>query len=250
MRYLCYIDTETTCLPEQESGNILIQLAFAIFDTEKNEFYQVSESLCKNEYPLTSKAMMMHGITPEMLKNELQIEDTETYRLLEAFIESHHHESVLVAHNLPFDFDVLSRVIDFKTMRQLDTLKVMRMINDQLGLPYESCALQFLKYELKLYQKVHALCEIIGITKHLSAHDAMSDIIDLILLVNYIRATFNADIKQMVKITESGPLYLTYMPSGKDKGVKLVDLTYNQLQWHAENSYDEHVRFTCNQILS
>lgn len=249
MKYICYIDTETTGLPEQQSGNILIQLAYIVYDLETNSLVMLNEDYNKPENPLTSKAMSMHHITPEMLEDTKPLQQTTTYTVLKSFLEEHGDEVVICAHNLNFDFQVLERVLDLSQVRKLDTLKIARMINDRQGLVWENCQLQYLKYELKLYQGIKSLTSELGIDKPLSAHDAMSDIIDLILLVKYFKDVYKATIPLMVSITEGPPLMLQHMPSGKDKGTKIVDLSYNQLVWHSENSYDEHVKYTCQRHL-
>ncbi len=250
MKYILFTDTETTGLPEEQSGNILIQLAFAIYDVATNEFILSSENFNKPENKLTSKAMSMHHITPEMLEDADSLEETMTFQLMKSFVTNHKSDVVVCAHNLNFDFNVISRVMDLSDVRQLDTLKIARMINDQTGLHWENCQLQYLKYELGLYQQVSKIKVALGIEKELSAHDAMSDIIDLILLFSYFQGKYNASVEQMVNITEGDPLFLKHMPSGKDKGMLMTALSYNQLKWHAENSYDENVKFTCRKLLS
>jgi exodeoxyribonuclease X len=250
MRYLIYLDTETSSLPEEQpTGNIIIQFAFIIFDQYERKFVAIKEVTCTNEFPMSTSAMTMHHITPESITDYPKFKDTIEFKYFESFIESNRAKIVLIAHNLPFDYSVLNRVFNLEGILQLDTLKVARLINDQMNLPWKSCSLQYLKYENKLYLNTPKLMNIIGLEKTLSAHDAMSDIIDLILLVSYFQKEYNATIETMLNITKS-PLMLKYMPSGKDRGVKMVDLSYNQLVWHSQNSYDDAVKYTCFKLLN
>ena len=243
-----FIDTETIDYIDNVSFDVLSQLAFIVTDGGAQPL--IYNDYCKpDNYMLTTpESMEVTDIVPEFLENQPQAQTTKSFLALN---ELSKEESYIFAHNAKFDLGVIERTgIDNSNFKVIDTLKVARFINDSLGLPWNSCRLQYLKYFHKLYLQRDKLGTALGVDmKNLGAHNALNDVIDLILLWNFLKTTYNITEDQAVELT-SKPMILKYMPSGKYKGEIMTELDANTLRWQAENSYDESVKYTCEHILS
>lgn len=241
-----FFDTETTATPEKsaEGDRIMIQVAGVL---QKNDYDFINfETLCKPPVQeISVSAMAMHNITPEDIELEYDFHDTYVYNTFSKIPS----DVCVIAHNAKFDIEVLKREgIDLSSHPVIDTLKVARFLNDRQGLPWESCSLQYLKYFFRLDREIEDLKKRLNVKKKLTAHDALSDVLDLMLLFDKFKTEFNASEKDMIELTKN-PILLKYMPSGKDKGHELKEMPFNQLEWHSQNSYDENVRYTCSKIL-
>ena len=245
---LLYLDTETTqFVTEELNENIMIQLATVYKVDKEFTFY---EDKNKNTLPITSKASATHHITEEDLVDKPNYNKTNTYKKLETSLECENID-YMIAHNMPFDDKVLQLAgLDTSKVKKIDTLKVMKFINDMLyekGEAFESLALQFLMYELKLYKYRKPFYDKYDIEVK-NAHDALFDTIDLIILTNWIIKIYNTTYEEMYQITNE-PLELHYVPSGSNRGKRFDELTRNQLEWNRDNSWDADVRYTCEILL-
>lgn len=254
MKSYIFFDTETTCFVEdygksvRPDEDILIQLAYIIITPDNQQI--VKERICKNSgFPLVPKAMSVHNIVPEMIEGLEPITAYPEYSFLKDYIKN--NECIAIAHNASFDIDVLKRVdIDIeKYCDVIDTLICARVINDSLGLPFHSSSLQHLKYEHALYNKRPKLDEKLGITVGNAAHNAMSDIADLMLYFNYFKKEYGATDEQMIELTFS-PNLLKYVPSGSNKGKEWSELSRNSLKWYAENMSDRDISYSAKYYLS
>lgn len=247
---ICYLDTETVCFPEdlKEKQNVMIQLATAYKIDEEFTFH---ENRNKNTLPITSKASAIHHIVEEDLIDELNYNETDTYNRLKTSLE-YENINYMIAHNMPFDDKVLQLAgLDTSKVKKIDTLKVMKFLNDILygkGIPHSSLALQFLMYELKLYRYRKSFYDKYDIEIR-NAHDALFDVVDLIILTKWIMKTYDLSLEDMYQITNE-PLELVYMPNGSNRGKRIDSLSLSQLEWNRDNSYDDDVRYSCNLLLN
>lgn len=242
-----YFDTETCCFPEDLNGeekNIMIQLALALKDGKVISFF---DDMNKNTIPISAKASKIHHITEEDLVGKADYNKTATYRVFREEVEADRLD-YLVAHNIKFDAEVLRLAgIDISGIKQIDTFKVLKYINDTQGLPYEELNLQYMMYYLKLYKfraDMYAKYDLDIRT----AHDALFDVVDLMLLTGYIIKKYDTSLEEMHEITRE-PLELVHMTNGKHRGVRLDSLSESVLKWNAENNFDDDIKYSCKMIL-
>jgi len=252
MKHYIFFDTETTCFTEdygdsvKSTDDILIQMAYIIVTPEKN--YIVKERLCNSKAYLHPKAMAVHGITPEMIQDLEPITSYPEYTFLKEYIQN--NECICIAHNAKFDIDVLKRVdIDMeKHCDVIDTLRLAKVFNDYLGLIYHNNTLQYLKYEHSLYRYREKMDAKLGIDIGNKAHNALSDIVDLLLYFQFIKKEYSASDEHMIALSNT-PNTLKYVPNGSNKGKLWSELSKNSLKWYFENYDDIDVRHTVSQYL-
>ena len=237
------LDTETINKIENTEEDICFQLS--ILDTDRN--INITDNCKPKDYEnMSIEAQEVTNITPDMIKDYPKIQDTKCWKYLN-FISK--EENIIIGHNIPFDIEVIKRTgIDTSKFKLIDTLQIARFLNDNLGLPWESCRLSYLKYQHKLYNNREEIEKRYNITKKVQAHDSLNDVLDCLLLWEYFRDTYNIKIEDAIKIS-TNPILLTYMNNGKYKGTKIEDLDYGTLKWNYENSWDANVRFSCKKYL-
>ncbi len=240
-----FLDTETIDYVDDVKYDVLTQLAFIVLadSIEHHNQYCKPENLDK----MTFNAMEATNITPEYLADKPLIQDTDAWKRLD---ELSKEPCYLFAHNVSFDLEVIRRTgIDVSNFILIDTMKLSRFINDKLALPWDSVRLSYLKYCLGLYNSREKLDRSLKIdTRELSSHNALSDVLDLILLWNYLKSNYKISLDRAVECTNTD-LVLKYIPSGKDKGKEISELSYNSLVWYRDNFYDSDVKYTCAKLL-
>lgn len=245
MNYI-FFDTETCTWPEDpqitKNEDILVQLAYLIL-TENKEII-IKERLCRNKgRSMHPRAMAVNHITPEMIDDLQDITQYPEYTYLKEFIEN--NECTCIAHNAPFDIDVLRRVgIDMELYCDvIDTLRVTKVINDYQGLIYDQNSLQFMKYYYRLDLKRHEFNKKYGISD--SSHDALSDVVDVMFYFKHLRQEMGASIENLISIS-TGPNRLQYIPFGANKGKKFTELSVNQLRWYKNECDDIDVKYSAD----
>lgn len=246
-----FFDTETTTWTEdpdlKPKEDILVQLSYVIM-TPEGEFI-TKDRLCKNTgKQLTPRAMSVNFITPEKIEHLQDITAYEEYTFLKDYIEN--NKCIAIAHNAPFDVNVLSRVgIDITNKCDIiDTLKIARIINDQLELVLEQNSLQYLKYYYKLYKHRDKLDKKLNIDVGNTAHNSLSDVADLLLLFQFIKKEYSVDDEKLIYLSNNSVL-LDYVPNGTNKGKKFSSLSYNQLKWYS-TSEDRDIAYTANHYMN
>ena len=152
---LIFLDLETTGL-ELEDKVCSIGL-ITVEDGEVNLLYE----LVNEGKKIPSKASSIHHITNEMIQEKPKLVDTQIYKLL---CENNLEDTVIVGHNVNFDMQKLNAAgFEYKGS-VIDTLRVSRHLISEC----ESYALQFLRYELKLYKN-----ETTDVTPHHALDDAL-----------------------------------------------------------------------------
>lgn len=211
------LDTETTGLEEEAR---LVQLAYKNLSTgdEVDEYF-------KPPVPISYGAMAVHHITEEMVAENPAFEGSpQQAALIEAL-----KDSVLVAHNAPFDINILNNE-GVEVEKYIDTLKVSMHLLDS-----EQYSMQYLRYSLKL--NVDA-----------KAHDASGDIAVLEVLFDYLKAkvkekfSLESDdeiFQKMIDLTQE-PVLLKVFWFGKHFGKtfeEVVEMDRGYLEWlHGEET--------------
>ena len=151
---LIFLDLETTGLDLEDKVCSIGLITFE--DGEVNSLYK----LVTEGKKIPSKASSIHHITNEMIRDKPSLVDTQIYKLL---CENNFEETTIVGHNVNFDIQKLKAVgFEFKGSL-IDTLRVSRHLISEC----ESYALQFLRYELKLYKN-----ELTPLSSHHALDDA------------------------------------------------------------------------------
>ena len=136
MRYLI-VDTETDGLPERfESGASrvdnwprVVQLAFMLMDTRKRKLSEVDLLVRPEGFEVPEESTKVHGITHDQAMAE-GVSIQEALMVFQSFLAM--RPLTLVAHNLPFDGNVLAAegkragiALDFKNgLETADTMKL------------------------------------------------------------------------------------------------------------------------------
>lgn len=198
--------------------------------------------------PIHDEALRVQGYeTPEQqAMARAKIEQAPTFKGSAIYLELQEYlkdpETVLVAHNAPFDIGMLTRE-GMEVPRFICTLKVWRWMDGFNKLKKHT--LQFLR-------------EHYGLQVEAKAHDAMGDVIVLealfnvavdLILKNKKDMDRDAALKKMEAVTGSS-LLLKKMPFGKHKGKLFSDLPKSYLEWIlSKGSFDSDILLTAQHHL-
>ena len=255
---ILFFDTETTGITKDEKWNIisnwaLIQLAYRILKDwkkiDENLFFMTDEKI-------KIEAMAVHGIYPDLLKKKSAWKYLEQEQKQE--ISKLMTENIIVAHNIDFDREVLKKQwIDY-TDRQIDTLKVARIMWSEGVLQNDSWEkpnfmnLQYLRYFFELYEiKDDSWKE-----ECTTAHDAFWDVV---VLENVFYELFKR-VKEKLNLTDSETLEKMIEMTKKEfvlienmrvwkyrwrsfEEVYKLDKWY--LQWMLKADFSEDIKYTC-----
>lgn len=164
---LIFLDLETTGLDLEDKV-----CSIGIIAMENAEVISKYE-LVNEGKKIPSKASSIHHITNEMIREKPKLPDTQIYQFL---CENNSQDTIIVGHNVNFDMQKLKAAgFEYKGS-VIDTLRVARHLIPEC----ESYALQFLRYELKLYKNEEA--EVIP-------HHALDDAFVLKSLYDYLLET-------------------------------------------------------------
>lgn len=207
---ILFLDTETTDIENAR----LIQLAYknALTGETVNDYF-------KPPVPISYGAMATHHVTNEMVADKPVFQGSSHQATLVEKLST----SILVAHNAPFDIQVLKNE-GVGVSTHIDTLRVARHM-----LTSEQYALQYLRYSL-------------GLNVAGAAHDALGDVLVLEALFDYlqvlIKNTFGLSsdeevIQKMLEFTQT-PALLRSFSFGKYRGKTFVDVSAQDrgyLEW-------------------
>ena len=223
MPKLLFLDLETSGLEEKDR---ICELAVIIQEGKKSSCYS---NLCGSNKKISKGAMALHHITNEMLKGAPVCENTEVYKKL---LECNNHDNILITHNLQFNLKMLVKEGFKSNMEVIDTLRCVKSLIPEC----EDFRLQFLRYELDLYQKEQLRAKEMGL--ELNAHRALSDAFHLQLLFETLQDY--ATLSQLIEISAS-PVLLEKFSFGKYSGIyieEIVNLDNAYIQWMLSNIED------------
>ena len=234
----CYLDVETTGV--EKNDRICSAGLITEHEGTLERFYDLVQSAKK----IPPEAMAVHHVTNEMVADAPAFAATATAKRLETLNTA---ETILVGHNLAFDLGMLAKEGVTWQGGMIDTLKCVKHL---LGGEIDRFALQYLRYELRLYRDEAALAERLGIV--LSAHHALSDALHTLLLHRYLEAM--ADRERLMALTTEQALVhkLTF---GKYGGKYIEDIARRDpsyLEWMLRSlpDLDEDLHYSIEYYLN
>jgi len=236
---LTFLDLETTGTGEQDR---VCSLACLLVDQESARLHY---DLVNEGRKIPPAASSINNITNEMIKGKPPLKASQSFAKL---MESLQEGAVLVAHNLPFEMQMLASAGIEIDSQGIDTLRVCRHLIPDL----ESYALNFLRYEMKLYHKETALAKELGLEeKCLIPHNAQSDVIITKLLFDELLEL--ASTEEMKELSYK-PVLLQKFEFGKYAGRYIEEIAMTErgyLEWMLRSLEDlsEDMRYTLEYYL-
>jgi len=254
---ILFFDTETTGILKDEKWNItsnwsMIQLAYRKLEdwkkTDKNLFFMTDTRI-------EIGSMAVHGIYPKLLeeKSSWKYLDDEWRKEISQIMT----ENVIVAHNIDFDRDVLEKEGISYTDRQIDTLKVAKILwsegvlQNSLWEDPEYVNLQYLRYFFELYE----INDENWVAECTTAHDAFWDVVVLenvfYALFDRIKEKLNLSdeetIEKMIEMTKKEFILIKNMRIGKYRWktfeeVAKIDSGY--LEWMIGADFTDDLKYT------
>lgn len=212
MKSLLFLDTETTGLDEGR----LIELAYAI---ESEPIYTMR---VRPPVRIDFDAMMTHHITEAQVINYPNFQETKEY----PFIKDTFEDSIIVAHNAPYDIGVLNRE-GIETGEFIDTLRVAQHLYPESKMH----KLQYLRYSLG--------CNVEGKT---DAHSAEGDVRVLMAVFRktvtdaYKKYDLMSDsdaYKKLIELSRT-PVMLEKMSFGKYRDMRFSEINqvdHQYIEW-------------------
>jgi len=255
---ILFFDTETTGIIKDNkwkvsSNGSLIQLAYRKIDswniTDKNIFVN-------SDTEIEIWAMATHWIYKDLLTEKSEgkyINDEIREELSPEFTNS-----IIVAHNIEFDKDVLDRSGIAYWDKLIDTLKVAKVLWSEWvllnnnGKAPEYVNLQYLRYFFELYKIVDSE----GNEEITTAHDAFWDVVVLEwvfyalfdIIKNKLNITDEEVLEIMQRMTKKEFILIETMRIGKYRGktfeeVSKIDKWY--LNWIVWADFTDDIKYTC-----
>ena len=242
-KYILF-DTETTGNQEEDR---IIQVGAMIVDAQGE--VEVFDELCSTMLPIKIEAMAVHGITPNLIEGKGLFTETNFYKTLKSL---NNQENYLVAHNMPFDMEMMEKEGFVSHIKTIDTLRVTKhLLSEQ-----KSKALQYLRYALELYKEEQAEAEKYNIT--IKAHDAIGDVLVMKLLLSKLVALTKEqfpEVNPMLKMEEltKTPIFIETFAFGKHKGKKISEVCESDrgyINWMQKNmDLDVDMKYTLDKIM-
>lgn len=237
---LIFLDLETTGL---ESSDRICSIG--IIGVRDNEIVSIYE-LVNEGKKITSKASSINHITNEMIKDKPPLKDSRAWKFLH---EHNNEDSTIVAHNVNFDIKMLYGAGFIWHGKIIDTLRGTKHLIPEC----EQFSLQFLRYELKLYQNEKKEAEVCFLEEsNLSAHNALNDALCVKLLYDYLREMKSHE--ELIALGSKNVLVEKF-DFGKYSGryieeISMIDRGY--LDWMLANipDLDEDLKYSINRYLS
>ncbi len=210
MSKIIFFDTETT---GNEQKDFLCQIAYKTGDEKFTGLY-------KPEIKISPEASAVHHITNKMVADKPSFKESSDLPKIKKLFED--KDSVVVAHNAPFDLNMLEKE-GIEPKKFICTLKLSRYLDpdEKIG----KYSLQYLRYFLDF--DIDA-----------QAHDAMGDVLVLEKLFERLKNKLieqekineNEAIERMVEIS-SRPLLIKTLNFGKHKGKKVEEVLRIDRGW-------------------
>jgi len=235
---LIFIDVETTGLEREDK---ICSIALIIV---KEQSVSYKYELVNEGKKIPPQASSIHHITNEMIKNKPVFKESEIYKFLH---ENSSEKNTLIAHNIKFDLEKLSSAGLIWKGDVIDTLRVTKHLIPEC----EFFSLQILRYELKLYRDEDKEKMALGIKDALSAHNALSDVIVVKLLFNYLQEFETID--EMIELSFKNVLVQKF-DFGKHSGKYIEEIAMSDrgyLEWmlHSVTDLDEDLKYSVQHYL-
>lgn len=213
MKKIIFFDTETTGNTEKD---FLCQIAYKSKEEEFTGMY-------KPPFKIPPEASAVHHISNKMIEDKKPFQETEDAKKIKGLFED--NDSVVVAHNAPFDLMIIKKE-NIIPKNFICTLRVARFLDPEEKI--ERYNLQYLRYLLEI--EIEA-----------QAHDALGDVLVLEKLFERLKNKImehdslseKEAIEEMIKISSHPSLFKKFK-FGKHNGkfieeVAKVDRGY--LEW-------------------
>lgn len=242
-KYILF-DTETTGSEEEDR---IIQVGAMIVDASGD--VEVFDELCSTVLPIKIEAMVVHGITPNLLEGKGVFVETNFYKTLQTL---NNQENFLIAHNMPFDMGMIEKEGFISQLRIIDTLRVAKHLLPE----QKSKALQYLRYALELYKDEQEEADKYSIT--IKAHDAIGDVLVMKLLLSKLVTLTKEQfpgVNPMLKMEEltNTPIFIETFAFGKHKDKKISDVCDSDIgyiNWMQKNmDLDVDMKYTLDKIM-
>ena len=238
------LDTETTGTKEQDR---ICQLAYIVASANLigTQIDEVHEDFCKPPLSISFSAMAIHHITNEMVEKKPTCIETKSYKRL---TELNTPKNVLVIQNAIFDLKMLQKEGFVSQMPLIDTLRCLRHLYPEL----ESHGLQYVRYAFGLYKSEAK--EAKSIKLKIQAHDALSDVLVLKLLLDHLLV--GKSVEELIELTKNPIMYKTFK-FGKYRGEDVIEVAKKDpsyLEWmliekDGEEGLDEDWKYTLQKAL-
>ena len=235
---LVLFDTETTGFTDDSK---IIQLAFIYQDKDVTNIY--SDYINPENVKISTKAMSVHHITPDMVQNSSIFEESD---IVKKFISFNTDKNVLIAHNINFDLNMIQKEQITWLGPIICTLRCARHIFKDL----ESYSLQYLRYELGLYKEEQDFLASLDSCKNLQPHDAVFDVIITRLLLRRLLHEVNGSVIKLIELTQT-PVFINKMRFGKYAGEELVNIDPGYLRWllYNHSDLDSDLKYSIRRVL-
>jgi exodeoxyribonuclease X len=229
---LIFLDTETTGIKAEDR---LCQLAYQ--DSAGNKM----ASLFKPDVPIRPEASAINHITPEMLEAAGPFRGSTMQHEIRHILEQ--ENSILVAHNAPFDIAMLKKE-GIETDKFICSQRLFKWLDNGIG-KFDSYSLQYLRYAVNI--RIEA-----------QAHDALGDILVLERVfregMRFLREKlpdlgWSELIEKAMNISTT-PMLLVNCPLKKYKGLPFTDVPKDYLKWIVrKGTFDEDILGTAKFYL-
>ncbi|MBU0633157.1 3'-5' exonuclease [bacterium] len=228
---LIYIDIQTTGLEENDR---ICCIGLILYDKET---ISTHKELIKPPKKIRPEASALNHITNEMLQDAKEFEDSEIKDILQKYND---YDTTLVGHNVVFALQMLKKEGFIFNGAIIDTLKCSRSLIPEC----EQFALQFLRYELRVYQDEKQLSDELGI--ELRAHEVLSDALHVRLLHIYLNEL--ADDERLQELSVN-PVLIQKLNFGKYKGRFIEEIVMNDMSYltwllNGMDTLDEDLRYS------
>ncbi len=227
-----FIDTQTTGLEESDKicSIALLEETYAHYE------------LINEKKKISSEASALHHITKEMIESKPILTESKIVQTLHKYNNTNH---TIIGHNVAFDIAMLQTSGFLWKGAIIDTLRVTKHLIPEC----EQFSLQFLRYELRLYQKEAKVLKKYGIKNALYAYHSLSDAVVTALLFEYLLelCTF----EEMLELTFKKVL-IEKFHFGKYRGHYVEEICLNDpsyARWLLNSSTDEDIIYSLNYYL-
>ncbi len=234
---LIFLDLETTGL---ETKDRICSIGWILHEGSD---VRTHHELIRPPRKIPPSASALHHITNEMVADRPLFEASQSAA---ALLELNRSDVVLVSHNAPFELEMLQKEGIVWQGSIVDTLKCSRHIIGEC----EQYALQFLRYELKLYKKEVAAADALGVC--IAPHDALSDALHVKMLYEYLLESATPEALIEMSCTHA---LITRFPFGKYRGRYIEEIALKEpgyLQWMLGSmvDIDEDLRYSLEHYLA
>lgn len=223
------LDTETTGVEDDDK---VVELGWVEIDSEFNVLNQ-RESLIDPQRVIAPEASAVHGLVLEDLQNSPTIEEFFSVDGPSCYGQKITDPVVLIGHRISFDTRFVKPYVT-NIVQELCTLRWFRRLYPSSG-------------NHQLQTAIYAL----GLPRSEAAHRVMGDVMSAYHLCRHICERTGLNLRELAEAS-AGPMEVQYIPFGKHKGEKLVDVPTGYLKWmlNTMDGLDVDLKFSAKQILN